>query len=162
MIIHIPIEIYETGDYKIHDNRSVMHMEVCEELPPVNGPHHDSVLDVLAEMLLPTMNEKIKWNASSSGKEEDEDEEEDEEDEEEDEEDDEEEEEEKENEEKENEEEKDEKKEEEIKIYMHEIKPKNHKKENNIMTFKKRPLLKDNFTRKIRFHPETFVPIFTD
>ena len=139
MILHIPLEIYETGDYKIHENRSDMYIEPCDELPPLNTSNRDSVLELLTQMLIPTTNEKIKWNTSSKSSEEEEEEEEDEED---------------------FEVQKEEvQQEEEIKIYKNEIKPKKLKKENNIMTFKKHPHLKDNFTRKIRFHHGTFVPI---
>lgn len=138
MIIHIPLEIYETGDYKIHENHSAMYIEPCDELPPLNTSNRDSVLELLTQMLIPTTNEKIKWNTSctsySSSEEEEDDEEE---------------------EEKTQQKEKDE----EIKIYKNEIKPKKPKTENNIMTFKKHLHLKDNFTRKIRFHPGTFIPI---
>ena len=151
MILHIPLEIYETGDYKIHENRSDMYIEPCDELPPLNTSNRDSVLELLTQMLIPTKNEKIKWNTSksSSSSSKSSEEEEDEEEEEEDEEDLEEEE----------VQQKEKIQEEEIKIYKNEIKPKKPKTENNIMTFKKHPQLKDNFTRKIRFHHGNFVPI---
>ena len=146
MILHIPLEIYETGDYKIHENRSDMYIEPCDELPPLNTSNRDSVLELLTQMLIPTKNEKIKWNTSKSSEEEDEEDLEEEEEEEEDLE-------------EEEVQQKEKIQEEEIKIYKNEIKPKKPKTENNIMTFKKHPQLKDNFTRKIRFHHGTFVPI---
>ena len=154
MILHIPIEIYETGDYKIHENRSDMYIEPCDELPPLNTSNRDSVLELLTQMLIPTTNEKIKWNSSSSSSKSSEEEDEDEDDFEVQDEDVEEDFEVPEVQQKEKAPE-----EEEIKIYKNEIKPKKPKKENNIMTFKKHPHLKDNFTRKIRFHHGNFVPI---
>ena len=154
MIIHIPIEIYENGDYKIFEDRTCMKVEPCTELPPVSTSNRDSVLDVLTDMLLPQ--ERIKWASSYSKDEKDEDEEEDEEeDENEDdhtfEEDDadtkedtdsgEEEEEEEENKEEKEEENK------ELRVYADEIKLKK-RRSSAIMSFKKRIRLKDNFTRK--------------
>ena len=38
----------------------------------------------------------------------------------------------------------------ELRIYTDDIKSKKHKKENNIMTFKKKYRFKDNYTRKLR------------
>ena len=151
MIIHIPIEIYENGDYKIFEDRTFMNVEPCTELPPVCISNRDSVLDVLTDMLLPQ--ERIKWAASSfssskdKGVEDEEEEEDFEEDdadtkadtdsgEEEDEE-----------ETQENQEETQEEEEPEIRVYADEIKPKK-KTSSMIMSFKKRIRLKDNFTRK--------------
>ncbi len=162
VILHIPLEIYETGDYKIHEDRSSMQVEPCDELPPINTSNRDSVLEVLTQMLVPNIHDKIKWNSNSSFHK-DEDEEDEDEDEEEDDDDDEEEDEE-EDEDEDDDEEEDEKKNievQEMKIYKNEIKPKKPKKENNVMTFKKHPHLKDNFTRKIRFYPETLLKIDT-
>lgn len=150
VVLHIPLEIYETGDYKIHEDRSSMHIEPCDELPSINTSNRDSLLEVLTQILVPNTNEKIKWNSNDDEEEEEDDEEEDDEEEEEDEE----------------EEDDFEVQQEpkhievqEIKIYKNEIKPKKPKIENNIMTFKKHLHLKDNFTRKIRFHPETLLPM---
>ena len=137
MMIEIPIEIYENGDYKIHEDRSVLSMEPCLELPPINTNAHDSVLEVLTNILLPNTQEKIRWGNRYSDEEEEEEEDDEEE-----------------------EEEKDEEEdhvviqEPELRIYLDEIKPKKNRKENNIMTFKKRYHFKDNHTRKLRFHPE--------
>jgi hypothetical protein len=150
MIIHIPIEIYENGDYKIFEDRTFMNVEPCAELPPVCISNRDSVLDVLTDMLLPQ--ERIKWAASSFSSSKDkgvEDEDEDDNTFEEDdadtnsgEDEEEEEEEEIQTEEKQKEEE-----EPEVRVYADEIKPKK-KTSSMIMSFKKRIRLKDNFTRK--------------
>ena len=144
MIIHIPIEIYENGDYKIFEDRTFMKVEPCTELPPVCISNRDSVLDVLTDMLLPQ--ERIKWAASSSKDEEDEEEEDFEEDdadtkaEEEDTDSGEEE-------GKPQEKQKTEEEEPELRVYTNEIKPKK-KTSSAVMSFKKRIRLKDNFTRK--------------
>ena len=151
MIIHIPIEIYENGDYKIFEDRTFMNVEPCTELPPVCNSNRDSVLDVLTDMLLPQ--ERIKWASSSFSsskgvEEEDEDEEFEEDDadtkaEEDDEDTDSGEEETQEN----RKTEKEEPQEPELRVYADEIKPKK-KTSSSIMSFKKRIRLKDRFTRK--------------
>ena len=149
MIIQIPIEIYENGDYKIFEDRTFMKLETCTELPPISTSNRDSVLDVLTNMLLPQ--ERIKWATSFSSKD-DEDFEEDDadtkvEEEDEDEETD-------SGEEEKTEEEKTEEEEEpELRVYANEIKPKK-KTSSAIMTFKKlnHRHLKDHFTRKSRHY----------
>lgn len=154
LVIHIPIEIYETGDYQIFEDRTTMQVEPCAELPPVYKSDRDSVLDVLTNMLLPK--EKMKWTKEEEEEdfEKDEADTEDEEDEENEENEDSEEEEEntkKEEEPKTEETQKKEepKKEEEIRIFSHEINNKKLKK-GNVMSFKKHRHFKDNFTRRIR------------
>ena len=145
MIIHIPIEIYENGDYKIFEDRTCMKVEPCTELPPVSTSNRDSVLDVLTDMLLPQ--ERIKWASSYSKDEKDEDEDEDEDDHifEEDDADTKEDTDSGEEEEENKEENKEEDK--ELRVYADEIKLKK-RRSSAIMSFKKRIRLKDNFTRK--------------
>jgi hypothetical protein len=154
MIIHIPIEIYENGDYKIFEDRTFMKVEPCTELPPVCISNRDSVLDVLTDMLLPQ--ERIKWGDSSFYKkkeDEDEDFEEDDADTKDEDETD-------SGEEETQEEEKQEEEPEpepEIRIYADEIKPKK-RTSSAIMSFKKRIRLKDNFTRKSGHSVISMVP----
>ena len=151
LVIHIPIEIYETGDYQIFEDRTTMQVEPCAELPPVYKSDRDSVLDVLTNMLLPK--EKMKWNKEEEEEdfEKDEADTEDEEDEEnEDSEEDEDTQKKEETQKKdENQKEDEPKKEEEIRIFSHEINNKKPKK-GNVMSFKKHRHFKDNFTRRIR------------
>ena len=146
MIIHIPIEIYENGDYQIFEDRTTMNVEPCAELPPVYKSERDSVLDVLTNMLLPKERMKREQKRELEEEEEEDDFEEDAAD----------------TEEEEDEEEEDieikeetkpeePKKEEEIRIFSHEIKPNQIKNRGNVMSFKKQRHLKANFTRKIRF-----------
>ena len=152
MIIQIPIEIYENGDYKIFEDRTFMKLEPCTELPPISTSNRDSVLDVLTNMLLPQ--ERIKW-ASSYSKDDEDDDDHNHEDFEEDDADTkaEEEEEETDSGEEETQEERQEEteKDPELRVYANEIKPKK-KTSSAIMTFKKlnHRHLKDHFTRKSR------------
>jgi len=150
MIIHIPIEIYENGDYKIFEDRTFMNVEPCAELPPVCISNRDSVLDVLTDMLLPQ--ERIKWASSSYSKgvedeEEDEGFEEDDADTKDEEEDETDSGEEEETPKESQEQEQEQEEEPELRVYADEIKPKK-KTSSAIMSFKKRIRLKDNFTRK--------------
>jgi hypothetical protein len=155
MIIHIPIEIYENGDYQIFEDRTTMNVEPCAELPPVYKSERDSVLDVLTNMLLPK--ERIKWKNEKEREKDIEVQELEEEEEEDDFEEDAADTEEEDEEEEEDIEIKEEtkpgepKKEEEIRIFSHEIKPNKIKNRGNVMSFKKQRHLKANFTRKIRF-----------
>jgi len=158
MIIHIPIEIYENGDYKIFEDRTFMNVEPCTELPPVCISNRDSVLDVLTDMLLPQ--ERIKWASSCSKEQEDEDEDEDfEEDDADTKAEDETDSGEEETQEKQNQTQEEEP-EPEIRIYADEIKPKK-RTSSAIMSFKKRIRLKDNFTRKAGNQGSLANPPFT-
>jgi len=161
MIIHIPIEIYENGDYKIFEDRTFMKVEPCTELPPVSTSNRDSVLDVLTDMLLPQ--ERIKWASSFSTKEEEEEDNTFEEDDADTKADDDEETESEEEEEETQENQKQTQEEEpepELRVYADEIKPKK-RTSSAAMSFKKRIRLKDNFTRKAGNQGSLANPPFT-
>jgi hypothetical protein len=74
--IRLCLEISENGQYKIHENRTQMDFEPCNELLPIQD--NKNIIGALQELLKPnTKKSKIKWDKedlSSSSEEEDNDE----------------------------------------------------------------------------------------
>jgi hypothetical protein len=72
LTMHIPLEIYESGKYKLHKDRMDIDMKRCEELPAKKKTqNYDSVMEVLSQMFDSTdkkevVKEKIKWEKTES------------------------------------------------------------------------------------------------
>jgi len=61
--LRIPLEIFETGKYKLYKDRMDIGIERCIELPcQKNNSDYRDVLEVIREMLEPR--EKIKWQGT--------------------------------------------------------------------------------------------------
>lgn len=71
LTMHIPLEIQESGKYKLHKDRMDIDMKRCEELPAKKKQNYDSVMEVLSQMFDSTdkkevIKEKIKWEKTES------------------------------------------------------------------------------------------------
>ena len=67
LTLRIPLEIYETGKYKLYKERMDIGIERCTELPcQKNNSDYCDVLEVISEMFQDTEpGEKIKWTGTS-------------------------------------------------------------------------------------------------
>lgn len=77
LTLRIPLEIYETGKYKLYKDRMDIGIDRCTELPcQKNNSDYRGVLEVISEMFQDTEpSEKIKWQGTSDTGEEEEEEE---------------------------------------------------------------------------------------